>query len=187
MATAKISMDKYANLITIEIPQSTANETVMKKLTVPNSIFDKWGAVIHRVEYNFHSPPAHWPRDATLMGAITVFTSSDQIASAGSWTTNVRRPEVIDHVRVHKIGDPGTLDTAVRAGELREFPIVHDYTGLPNGGLIVPPDQLSGYIQATSMTGAATLIIRVWFTGFPLAAADYWELVEARRTITNLT
>jgi hypothetical protein len=175
MATKKIS-DKFANMATIICTESAANTLTYKKLETSIGTFEKIAWVIHRLEYH-------------LYGASTVFGSADDTVTCALMTGNVRTTiqdastftdvSVLDLASIARV-DFGTAGS----GFFTTRPISKDLSGLPSGGLIVPPTPLYGAIQGSGMGAATTMVIRVYYTILELATEEYWELVEARRLLT---
>lgn len=175
MATKKIA-DTFANMATINCTESAANTLTWKKLETSFGTFEKIAWIVHRLEYFILSPStALNGTDDTLSVALTVSNTPVSLIATTAFTD----PAVIDIQAIARY-DFGTA----ASGFLLVKPFVHDFTQMPNGGLIIPPAPLYGGIQGYGLASAASVIIRIYYTIKELATDEYWELVEARRLLT---
>lgn len=170
------AIDQFCNQAVLTCVESAANTLTYKKLETGIPIFDKIAWVISRIEYFF---------------AITIgdFNGSGDTLAAGIVTTNVRT----SILSTTAFPDPGVVDLvtlsrydfgAAASGFLWEKPLIKDFAQLPGGGLIVPPSPIWGAIEGSGLGGAQTVLIKMWYTNLALSPDQYWELVEARRTIS---
>lgn len=172
---AQKPQDRYANMATIVVTESAANTLTYKKLETGFSIFEKMAWIIHRIEYimdeRFNSTAD--TLDIALMAANTRTT----IADSGTFTD----PAVLDKVKWVRTD----IGTAASGFYFTQPQIVKDFTDLPGGGILVPPTPLYGAAQGTGLAAASTNVIRFFYTVTELSTEDYWQLVEARRSITS--
>jgi len=77
--------------------------------------------------------------------------------------------------------DMGTAATA----KLINWPIIRDFSQLPGGGLIVPPNPIYLAVLGVAQPGVQTLDARIYYTAIQLKGDEFWELVEARRIISS--
>ena len=65
-----------------------------------------------------------------------------------------------------------------------DIPIVVDFSTLPGGGIIVPPNPLYLAAKGLGLGAAQSVSVRFWYTNIALKPEEYWELVESRRIIS---
>jgi hypothetical protein len=170
----KTQADKFANQAVITVTESAANTLTFKKLETGVSLFEKVAWVIHRIEWfmNNFGPGTFNTSGDILLLALTVANNMTTIA--------LDDPQVLDMLRVAR-EDYGTA----ASGIITHHPIVKDFSSLPGGGLIVPPNPLYAAAVGTGLAGATTSLVKLFYTTYPLAADDYWELVDSRRMIAS--
>jgi hypothetical protein len=169
---AKAKKDIFANVAHIEVTQSAANTLTFQKLETGVSLFEKLAWVIHRIEYFFEEPYAGL--DAANEEAIVAITTSDQITAL-----SLNQPTVIDMLKLEP-------DFGDRTGFQHWIsPWTRDFASLPSGGLIVPPNPIYLGFDSLGIAQAETCEVRIYYTNFPLAADEFWELVESRRIISS--
>lgn len=168
------SKDKFANMAAITVTESGTNTLTFKKLESGISLFEKVAWIIHRIEYLV---PAVVFAMFNAGGDTLEFalTATDQIDAL-----SMSNAGLIDYNYLCRI-DLG----AAASGVFEKVPFITDFTNLPMGGLIVPPNPLYLAAKGTSLTMASTVSARLYFTTYQLTADDYWELVEARRIVSN--
>jgi hypothetical protein len=164
--------DQFANLAVITVAEAVAGTLAFKKLETGISLFEKLAWILHRVEYEYdvNATQFNTSGDAMECGLST----SDQISSIAS--TNAA---VIDRFRCMR-ADYGTAASSY----LFTSPFVKDFTNLPGGGIIVPPNPLYAFVKGTGLAAVAGYTIRIFYTNKPLEPDQFWELVEARRIIS---
>ena len=164
--------DQFANLAVITVTEAVAGTLAFKKLETGISLFEKLAWIIHRVEYEYdlNAMQFNSTGDSMEMG----FSTSDQIMTIAS--TN---PAVVDRFRCMR-ADFG----AAAASYQFTSPFVKDFTNLPGGGIIIPPNPVYGFVKGTGLAAVAGFVLRMFYTNRPLAADEFWELVEARRIIS---
>jgi hypothetical protein len=164
--------DQFANLAVITVAEAAAGTLAFKKLETGISLFEKLAWIIHRLEYEYdmNATQFNGTGDSMEMGCCT----SDQITTIAS--TNAA---VIDRFRCMR-ADYG----AAAASYQFTSPFVKDFTNLPGGGIIIPPNPLYAFVKGTGLAAVAGFTLRIFYTNRPLAADEFWELVEARRIIS---
>ena len=170
--------DAFANMATIAMVESAANTLTYFKLETGIALFEKVAWLISRLEFFLHA------RDVTTFAA-----NDDSVAwalcAANTLTTlfggnTITDPRVIYGQRIKRM-DFGTAGNA----DLYTDPQIIDFSTLPGGGILVPPNPLYGAIMGASAGGAATGYLRIYYSNYQLSGADeYWELVESRRVIS---
>jgi hypothetical protein len=165
--------DQFANLAVITVVESAANTLTFKKLETGISLFEKMAWIIARIEYDVAYGMPYF--DAHGDQIEMALCATDQITSLG-YANNA----VIDKLTITRI-DTGTPATSMMA----QRPWTKDFSSLPGGGLIVPPNPLYAGAKGLSITAAMTVTLRLFYTNLQLSVDQYWELVEARRMISS--
>lgn len=173
MAKQAGATDKFANLAVIGVTESAANTLTFKKLETGISLFEKMAWIIHRIEYYVEVLAAAFNGDADFLDLG--ISTTDQL-TAVSFSNNA----VVDKLEVQR-SDFGAAAVAI----LQQKPLYKDFTNLPGGGLILPPNPLYGFICGGGLASARSATIRLFYTNYPLSADEYWELVESRRLISS--
>lgn len=171
---AKTQQDKFANQAVIYCIESAANTLTFKKLETGISLFEKMAWLISRVEYFITG------MTATAFGATddqldVALTTTDQLVAL-----SLENNAILDMFSIHRV-DLGAAAT----GGFHVRPITKDFSTLPGGGLICPPNPLYLGIKGTALTGANGCRAKIFYTTYELTPDEYWELVEARRMITS--
>jgi hypothetical protein len=167
-------MDKFANIAFLTVTESAGTTLTWAQLAlVANLQSEKSALIIHRAEMS--------------VGDIAQLNSSGDYVDFGlslsdrvTSISDLSQPEMLfwNSIRRQDIGTAAT-------GVYIEFPIIRDFTALPGGGLLVPADRLYVGIKGTGTGAAMVVYMRLYYTVQPLATADYWELIEARRVMTT--
>lgn len=166
-----VSQDKFVNQAYIEVVESGANTLTFKQLLTGISIYEKVGWIIHRIDYFFPVNDTQFAaKDDYVEFGLSV---SDQIVAIGSQFS-----ACIDHNELRRT-DLGTA----ASGLFLKQPITKDFSNLPGGGMLIPPNPIFVYVGGNSLVGAVTLRGRMFYTVKTLKLEDYWELVEIRRMI----
>lgn len=170
------STDQYANMASIEIVESAANTLTYKKLETGVALFEKVAWIIHRIEYFMDINAALYNATGDVLGvALCAANSITSILDDAAFAN----PILIDIALITRV-DLG----AAASGFFELKPLVKDFSSLPGGGLIVPPAPLYGAAQGVGLTGATTSLLKIFYTIKDLSPDDYWQLVEARRTLS---
>lgn len=175
MAEKKGKNDSFANIAFLTATESAAGTLTFAKIDMASPMMgEKYALVIHRAESimsNIHSQ-----FNSTADTAYWALTVSDRLTSI----QDLSQPEILfmDSLLRADFG-------AAASGLLVERPILHDFTSLPGGGLLVPADRLSLGVYGSGLAAALTVSMRVYYTVMPLATDQYWELIEARRVMTT--
>lgn len=173
MAAKGSSLDQYANVAAISIVETGADILTAAKFAFPFSIMDKVGLLISRIEYWFNSlGQLNSTTDYTAMALTVAATVAD--------ITNMADPLIVDSMRAIR-ADIGTASS----GLLLFQPFTRDFSTLPGGGLLVAPNPLYAVMKGLGEGGASSGWMRMYYTYMTLQDADYWQLVESRRIISN--
>lgn len=169
-----IAADKFANYAIVSCDESAANTLTFKKLETGISLTEKVAWVINRVEYIITSQLA-----AMFNGDGDVFYFG--LALSNAWSTpSMAESTILDYNTVQRI-DYGTAAVAF----LKSMPFIKDFSSLPGGGILVPPNPLYLYAKGLGLASANGVVARMHYTLLPLAVDQYWELVEARRVLSS--
>jgi len=173
MAT-KNTTDQFANLAIISVTESAANTLTYKKLETGISLSEKVAWVISRLEFSSgeFGPTIFNGTGDELRIALTVSNSMTALVGTD--------PMVLDFLKINRF-DYGTAANAIMPVQ----PIIKDYTNLPGGGIIVPPQPLYLAAVGSGLASATTVVCRIYYTLLPLAVDQYWELIEARRVLAS--
>jgi len=174
---AKATRDMFANIASIQCDESAANTLTFKKLETGMSIMDKVAWVISRVEYYInHLEAAYFNTDTdSLFMALTVSNTINTLISGRIEYD----PAVLHGIAIQRL-DIG----AAASGFLEVRPLVFDFSTLPGGGLIAPPNPLYLAVQGVGLATAETVWARLYYTNLELTTDQYWELIESRRIIS---
>jgi hypothetical protein len=156
------------------VTQAAINTLVFKKLETGISLFEKIAWLISRVEYFVAN-----------LGATTFNASEDYMTLALVATDQltglaITNNAVLDLLQICRY-DWG----AAANGGLREFPYTKDFSTLPGGGLLVPPNPLYLGVSSSGLALVASVTAKIFYTTYELAVEEYWELVESRRMISS--
>jgi len=134
------------------------------------SLFEKVAWVVHRIMW--------FEEDLVRILDVDDFLVSALVCSNRLNGLSLQDPAVIDIIQIGE-----WIEGTPASGHLVEKPIVHDFTNLPGGGLIVPPKPLYIAHVGVSLAAATAVNARIFFTHKELAPDEYWELVESRRMV----
>jgi len=168
--------DSYPNVATIEVIESAANTLTYKKLEAGVSMMEKVAWLIHRIEYWLDINTATFNSNGDTL--VVALLNSNIFATLHADAT-FADAAMIDSVLVRR------CDVGTPAVTWMDFaPITKDFSNLPGGGLLVPPIPVFGAAQGVGLNAATTNLIKIWYTIKELATEDYWQLVEAKRTLS---
>jgi hypothetical protein len=170
----KLAADKFANMAIITVSESALNTLTFKKLETGISLMEKVAWVLSRIEYLISDLSA-----AMFNGAGDSLSFGLSLSNAWSYPY-LYETTILDWNKFVR-QDLG----AAASGLFIEQPFVKDFSSLPGGGILVPPNPLYGYAVGAGLTGPETVTMRMHYTLLPLATDQYWELVEARRVVSS--
>lgn len=173
---AKVNLqDNYEQFMSLGTTMSAANTLTFSQVTVGISIFDYAAFLISRIEYIADSATVL----AELLDSADVLymavTGSDGIADL-----EISRPEVYDLAQISL-----TKTTVAGNGQYVCQPIVHDFTSMAGGGILVPAGNMYFGLLSNGFAGAGSAKARVWYRVKPLEAADYLELAQRLRVLSS--
>jgi hypothetical protein len=165
--------DKWAQLAALHVTQTVANTDVYVNFNFPFSIQDKVALLIHRIEYQ----PGSLNQLNTAEDAIEAGISCAKVLDD---PMDITDPMLIDYhvVLRHDLG-------AAASGILRDATFIKDFSNLPGGGILTPPNPLYAFVHTVAAAAVMACRIRMYYTYFALADAEYWQLVESRRIVSG--
>lgn len=169
MSLEKTSVDQYVNMLVQTITMSAANTLTFSEINIGLNLFDKVGLLVNRIEYH--------PTLATLQD---IDTDGDSI-SIGLTTNNTlaslnpSNAAVIDLQQLHRV-DAGAAANAI----LVQTPLIHDFSTLRGGGMLIAPKPLYIAMMSAGLTAAGVAYFRLYFSLVQLSDAGYLELLQTR-------
>lgn len=167
------SGDIIAQNATITVTESAANTLTFQQLQTGAALFERRALLMHRIEY------------IPSMATVNLLLDASDIIICGLSTSNSitdlepSNPNIFDQLQI------GMIDIgAVANMQLLFHPIVHDFSTLPGGGMLLPGYPVYGFVKGTSLASACIVRFRFQFTAKVLKPEEYIELVEASRIIT---
>jgi len=170
---AKAGGDQFSNLAYLSVTESAANTLTFKKLETGVPLFEKIAWIIHRIDYWVNALAAYL--DTNGDNIYTGLSTSNQFTTVG-----VDQACILDVFQMIRT-DYGTAAT----GNIWIRPVVRDFSGLPGGGLIVPPNPLYLFVVGAGCAAANFVMVRLRYSTLQLTADQYWELVEGTRIIAS--
>lgn len=163
--------DQFANKFYGTVTESAANTLTFAEIPTQVDVFSKKAWILHRIEYYINGAFSAL-FNATGDKLALALTSSDKITSLS-------------------LSDAGVIDLFELKAEyftaagflLREEPLIRTFNDMPGGGLIISPRPLYLAVKGESLSGAATVQCRGYFTGIDLNADEYLELVDFYRIV----
>jgi hypothetical protein len=169
---AKVSDIDFANLAAVTCTESAANTLTFKKLDTQVSINQKVAWLINRLEL------------------FSVIDSSQMGANLDSLSWALTRSNLVTDLldlTEAAIVFQGIFQLnyfgAAASGWIWEMPRRFDFSTLPGGGILVPASPLYLGIKGNSLTGAATLKMRIYYQVLDLSPEQFWQLVETTRVV----
>jgi hypothetical protein len=170
------AQDKFANRFCVTVGETIAG--TIKYVEVPTYVeaFSHRAFLLHRLEY--HVPPGDLDMIIGATDSICMALTSVNNIGSISGAIAPEDPGLIDLVQFQEC-----LRGAAASFSFNNMPLMHDFTSLPGGGILVPARPIYGAIQGVSLAAACKGYIRGWFTQVELKADEYLELVDAYRII----
>ena len=163
--------DKYSQRLSINLAQAAANTTILSEILSGVPIFEKMAFIIHR----FECTP-----NKSVFPLMTV--AEDYIACG---LTNSSTLTDVDYEDMEMICRAEWMagSSAQPPSATNPLPYVFDFTGLPQGGILVPPKPLYWFVASAGLASVCQFGMRAYFTMRTLTTTEYWELVESIRGI----
>lgn len=171
---AKMTTDAFSSQAVFDVTETAANTLTFERLETGLSVYDKIGWVLQRVEYRIASTvPALFNSAAdSLIMALTMTNSLTSLSDAN--------PAIITIKRLLRV-DYGTA----ASGELIAQDYIQDFTGLSGGGILTLPNPLYFGLAGSGLSGAASVVCRIYFKAIELTDTDYFNLVQARQLLIS--
>ncbi len=164
------NVDKYSNEVAVDVTMSALNTLTFQEIDLGLSLFDRAGILISRLVYT--PVQGMWAElTAEADNVQMALGQSNQIASIAP-----SERSLLDQVRI-VLNLVGTGATA----EVLQGTIVHDFSQLAGGGMLVTPRPLYIAMVTSGFAAASGMTMRMYFTVVRLKDADYFELLETRR------
>lgn len=164
--------DKFVNLAEVNVTMSAANTLTFTELMFGISMFDKVALLVQRLEFLYSA--------ATLQELVA---ASDELSAALTISNTIVNLSPLQNqvVDVHQV-DVNIVGAAT-VTHLVHQPTIRDFSSLLGGGILIPARPVYLGLTTAGFAAAAWCSMRMYYSFVPLAADDYWELVEARRMI----
>jgi hypothetical protein len=172
---AKIATrDVFAQFMRMSVTCTAANTLSFARVVLGTVLFEYAALILHRIEYDI-SADARGEMTADGDNITVAITGSDTIGTLQS-----DQPEVYDFVIItqHDYGVAAVGDVSLK-------PIVHDFTTMPGGGMMVPFQDIYIGLNSTGLASAATARLRAWWTIKELGPQDFLELVQRLRVLST--
>ena len=169
-----VKKDLYDQFMVMSVVQDVALALVFGRVALGMSLFDYAGLIISRIEYDF---------GRTVIGSLASNADFSEIAITGSdkiADLDIGRPEVYDRVAIN-IGTSGVPAVVFPI----EKPMVHDFSNMQGGGLLIPAQDLFIASLNGGYTAGGTASARVYYRVKELSAADFIELVQRLRVLST--
>lgn len=174
MAKSKVQ-DQYPQFMSLAVTQSAANTLTFGHVAVGTSIFDYAAFLIHRIEIKL-ARAAYNDLKAV----------ADQLTVAICGSNTITDIYDFSNPQIYDIGTFVPIDQGTVASFLiLEHPMIHDFTGLPGGGILVPAQDIYIGCQTSGFAAAATATVRLYYTIKALEASDYIELAQRLRVLST--
>lgn len=168
------AQDKFAQLALISVTESAANTLTFKKLETGIPVTSRVAWIINKIEYTISSLVA------SIFGANT-----DSLSFGFGVNNGIAAPTLLEET----IFDFNTIQRAdlgtAASGFFTVQPINKDFSTLPSGGILVPPNPLYLFAKGSALEAATTVYARLWYSVLEMAPQDYLELVQARQVIES--
>lgn len=165
----------YPQKAVISCVQSAADTVTFEQLHTGISIHEKVAWRIIRVEYDITKATLVL-MTATADVVMMALTRSNAITDLTDWAD----PAILDNCSYVRL-DTGT---AANAQFLASPEVVRDYSSMPGGGILVPPNPLYGAVDSSGLADAGTVNFKIWYDLVSLSPAEYWELVEMMQVLS---
>jgi len=166
---AKAKIDTYPNKALERVTETAANTLTFQEVNFAAGVFQRIALVIHRVVYSISE--VAWDNlvdnTDTVFVALTVSNGINDLA--------MTHPEIVDSVKLSGFSS-GTPATGLPLLDM----VIHDLSGLPGGGWIIPASPVYIAMDSGGIGAALNCDVEIDFTFIELADADYIELVQSR-------
>lgn len=166
--------DEFAQFMYLNVTMSATDTLTFSEVSLGLSLFDYAGLVIERIEY--------YPSVGSLS---LIIDDADQLRMALVGSNSITslaqdQPQVYDLLALNGSAD-GTPGNFV----VIETPIVHDFSTMAGGGLLVPAQNMYIAMDSSALSAACDGSMRVYFRVKQLQAGDFVELVQRLRVLST--
>lgn len=176
--TRKVVSGDYCQAAVFQLSTLVADSPVFKKLEVMAASLlgtSKYGVIIKQLEYYF-SNVIIAAASCDLSMALALADLDDELSP-----TLLSDGRLVDLCQIRHgfhVGTPADqADSTV-------MPVIHKFTDLPGGGLLVPADYIYGAIDSTVRTAVISGTLRMWYEVIELSPTDYLDLLQSRNILT---
>ncbi len=162
---AKMKKDLYPNRAIEALTQSALNTLTYGQIRFGIGLFQGVALVLHRVD---------WYPDVGCLRELVAATDSVEFAII----TTDGLASITDILESSIVCLKKMIGVAPNVA-LMEVPMVQDFSNLPGGGLILPPNPLYLAMNSSGFAGAQTVRVLLYFTFIELNDRDYIELIQA--------
>lgn len=169
-----MAKDKFDQFMHLSVTQSAANALTFGQVAIGGAVFEYAGIIFTRVEYYL---------EATAISELVANADALDLALTGSdglTDLSVDQPQLYDRITL-EVAVSGAPATA----QIIEMPIIHDFSSMPGGGLMVPAQTLFIGMDSAGCAAAQTGVIRAYYHVEKLTAADFIELVQRYRVLST--
>lgn len=163
--------DIFVNQAFLTVVESAANTLTFNKLETGISIHEKIAWLVARIDY-------------TVGVSIANFAATNDLVNFGIATSDVFTTPALNQSAIVDMNTLTRLDIGTAAsGFLMLQPIQKDFSNLPGGGILIPPNPIFAWVAGSALTTAITITARMFYITKTLKLEDFWELVELRRMV----
>jgi len=169
-----VAKDKYDQFMFLSVEMSAANTLTFGEVGIGGAVFEYAALVFSRIEYY----PSYGVYSELTANADTVdfaLTGSDGLADL-----SIDKPQVYDRASINV-----NVSGAPAVSNLVNLPIIHDFTQMSGGGIMVPAQTLYVGMVSAGFAAAHTVSVRAYYRIEKLVAADFVELVQRYRILST--
>lgn len=166
--------DLYDQFMHLAVVMSAMNVITFSRVALGMSIFDYAALIISRIEYDLGY--THFAEFVTAADhAEMAITGADDLPNL-----------VIDQAEVYDMAAYSVAVSGAPASfQVMQQPIIHDFSGMKGGGLLIPAQDLFLGMNTAGFAAPGSCVARVYYTVKALAAADFIELVQRLRVLST--
>ena len=171
---AKAKQDVFAQVMQMEVTMSAANTLTFAAVLIGTPLFDYAALILERIDY--------YVAPATMAELITNADILDVAITGKNSLTNLDlgQAEVYDRLRLF-----GVLSGTAATLLIPEFPLVHDFSTMSGGGLLVPAQTVYIGMTSSNLTPAGIANARVYYRIMDMNAPDYLEMVQRLNVLST--
>lgn len=171
---AKAKKDRFVQLMKLQTDMSAANAITFDGISLGTPLFEYAGILLERIDY-FPGVSSYGEMQTLADVFDMAVCGSDNLADF-----DIGQPEIFDRLRLAV-----SLTGAPADYQIAEWPIVHDFSSMSGGGLLVPAQEIYLGVDSAGFVGAGGGNVRIYYTWIEMVAADYLELVQRLRILST--